>query len=120
MGAERARTSFDAGASAATAALSGPDAKLAIAFASESLELKAVIAGIRDRAPGTPLIGCSTAGEISAGGPGDESVVVAALGGAGFEAKTAAAVGASARLREAGAEAASCIRSLEGDHCTGS
>jgi hypothetical protein len=108
--------SFDAAAAAASAAVDGPEAKLAIAFASESLDLKAVIAGIRDAAPGIPLIGCSTAGEISAGGPGDESVVVAALGGPGFEASTAAATGASERLRDAGAEAASCIRSLEGDH----
>jgi hypothetical protein len=42
--------------------------------------------------------------------------VVVGLGGPGFEARTAAAGDASTRLRDAGSEAASCLRDLEGDH----
>src|SRR5918996_1673550 len=65
--------------------------------------------GIRNPAGDTPLIGCSTAGEISTAGPGDAGVVVTALGGNGFDVATAAADAAGGRLREAGAEVAGCL-----------
>jgi hypothetical protein len=107
---------FDAGATAASGAVCGGDAKLLIVFASDSLDLRAVASAIHDVAGDVPMIGCSTAGEISTGGPEDESVVAVGFGGPGFDATTAAAGGVSGRLREAGAEAASCIRELEGDH----
>jgi hypothetical protein len=58
------------------------------------------------------LIGCSTAGEIATGGPGDAGVVVAALGGA-FSVSTGVGREASHRLREAGAEAAACADAVE-------
>ena len=58
------------------------------------------------RSPATsPLIGCSTAGEIAADGPGDAGVVVMALGGPGFAGRTAAAEigpGGAARGRRRG------------------
>jgi hypothetical protein len=107
---------FEAGARAARDAIRGPQPKLLITFASDSLDLRAVASSVHDVAGSVPMIGCSTAGEISGDGPEDESVVVVGFGGEGFETRTAAAGGVSGRLREAGAEAASCIRGLEGDH----
>jgi hypothetical protein len=97
-----------AGAEAAAAALSGEDGKLVVVFASPSHDLAALLRGIRSRTADIPLIGCSTAGEIATDGPGDAGVVVVALGGAGFVARTAVARGVSTRLRDAGAEVAGC------------
>mgnify|MGYP006162286545 CR=1 FL=1 len=41
------------------------DAKLLIVFCSAAYDLDQLLAGIASEAPGTPLIGCSTAGEIA-------------------------------------------------------
>jgi hypothetical protein len=97
-----------AGAAAATAALQGEDGKLVIVFASPSHDLVALLRGVRGHTGSVPLIGCSTAGEIAADGPGDAGVVVAALGGPGFVVRTAMAREASTRLRAAGEEVAVC------------
>ena len=102
-----------AGREAADRALVDSDAKLLIVFASDAYDLGLLLAGIAERSGDAPLIGCSTAGEIATSGPSDTSAVVIALGGDGFEVKTAAAEGASARLREAGAEVAQCATGLE-------
>lgn len=101
--------SHTAGAEAAAHALVGSDPGLLIVFASAAYDYVELLRGIRERAPGVPLVGCSTAGEIATSGPGDARVVVSALGGAGVSVATAAAGGASKRLREAGAEAAACL-----------
>jgi hypothetical protein len=101
-----------AGCEAALGALSQGGAKLLIVFCSDRYDIPALLAGIRERVGGVPLIGCSTAGEIATGGPADASVVVTAFGGEGFSVSTAAAPRASGRLREAGAEAASCIEAV--------
>ncbi len=102
---------FRAGAEARAAAVDGrADLRALIVFASASLDIESVLDGI---APGdVPLIGCSTAGEIGSSGPADRSVVVMALGGEGFVVSSAAATGLSGRLREAGAEVATCIDDL--------
>jgi hypothetical protein len=102
---------FRAGAQARAAAVAGrADLRALIVFASASLDLESVLAGI---APGAvPLVGCTTAGEIGSSGPADQSVVVMALGGEGFVVSSAVATGLSGRLREAGAEVASCIELL--------
>jgi hypothetical protein len=81
-------------------------------FCGESHDLADLVAGIREVAGDTPLIGCSTAGEISTAGPGDAGVVVTALGGPGFEVATAAADASGGRLREAGAEVAAALDRL--------
>ncbi|HWC28395.1 MAG TPA: FIST N-terminal domain-containing protein [Solirubrobacteraceae bacterium] len=78
-------------------------------FASDSYDHVELLRGIREQAADVPLVGCSTAGEIATSGPGDARVVVSAIGGTGFSVATAAAGDASRRLREAGAEAASCL-----------
>jgi hypothetical protein len=102
-----------AGHDAAASALIDENAKLLIVFCSDSYDLDAMLAGIEVSAPGVPLIGCSTAGEIATGGPGDASVVVVALGGEGFSVATAAATGAAEGLRDASAEVAACIDQVE-------
>ena len=98
-----------AGRHAAADALGGPDPKLLIVFCCEAYELAELVEGVREVAGDTPMIGGSTAGEISSAGPGDAGVVVTALGGEGFDVATAAADAAGGRLREAGAEVAGCI-----------
>jgi hypothetical protein len=114
VGRSSAPNARDAGAEAARAALTGADPRLLVVFCSNSYDLEALLAGINETSGGTPLIGCSTAGEIAATGPGDAGVVVTALGGTGFAASTAAALGASTRLREAGAEVAQSASGLAG------
>lgn len=104
--------SHTAGLEAARAACQGDDTRLLIAFVSPSHDLTALLAGIRERCPDTPLIGCSTSGEIATGGPGDAGVVITALGGPGFSVATTAAEHASRDLRAAGARAAGCVEAV--------
>lgn len=101
------------GARAADRALVRDDAKLLVVFCSESHDLAAVVSQVSARSDGVPLIGCSTAGEISTDGPRDASVVVAALGGDGFSIETTAVTDASRDMRAAGTEAAKCFASVE-------
>ena len=103
----------DTGARAADEALVYDDAKLLVVFCSQSCDLPELLVQIRACSAGVPVIGCTTAGEIAASGPGEAGVVVAAFGGDGFEIGTAAAVGASTDLRGAGARAARCLPSRE-------
>ena len=98
-----------AGRDATAMALAGSDPKLLIVVCCEAYDLAELVEGIKDAAGDTPMIGCSTAGEISTAGPGDAGVVVTALGGKGFDVATATADAAGGRLREAGAEVAGCI-----------
>jgi len=102
-----------AGREAARGALLSDDAKLLVVFCSGAYDLAQLLAGIAQSAPGIPLIGCSTAGEIATGGPGDCGVVVLALGGSGFSVATSAACDASSSLRAAGAAVARATRSVE-------
>ena len=102
-----------AGTEATAQALEGDDPALLVVFCSESYDLNELLQAINERSGGVPLIGCSTAGEIATSGPSEAGVVVTALGGTGFSVRTAVVEGVSERLREAGAEAASCL--LESD-----
>ena len=112
VGESDAPDSAAAGAQAAAQALAGADPALLVVFASDAYDHVELLRGIREQAGEVPLVGCSTAGEIATSGPGDARVVVSALGGAGFSVATAAAEGASGRLRESGAEAASCLEAV--------
>jgi hypothetical protein len=106
---------FQAGQQAARAAVGGDgDARLLVVFCSDAYDLPAMLRGVDGVAPGTPLVGCSTAGEIATSGPSDAGVVVVALGGGGFHVETAVATGAAARLREAGAEVAGVLHPVPG------
>jgi hypothetical protein len=97
---------------AARAALMGDQPKLLIAFAAVTRDPVAVLAGLRTIAPGVPVVGCSTHGEIAPGGPRDGTVTVAAIGGPGFAVATAAAKGVFGRQRMAGAEVAACAEQI--------
>ncbi|GAA2371742.1 FIST signal transduction protein [Dactylosporangium salmoneum] len=105
--------SHEAGREAALAALDGPDPKLLLVFAGIEHDPRRLAEGVRAAAPGVPVLGCSTHGEIGAGGPRDGSVVVTALGGPGFSVSTTAVAEISGRQREAGAAAARCAAAVE-------
>jgi hypothetical protein len=98
-----------AGAEAARSALAdSDDARLLLVFASSDYDLSLLTAAIGDAAAGIPVVGCSSAGEISAAGVDSGSVLVVAFGGDGFS-FSATAVSASVDPRDAGARAAACI-----------
>ena len=114
VGRSDATDSRTAALSAARSALAGTDPRLLVVFAAIDHDPAAVLDGLTAAAPGVPVIGCSTHGEIAPGGPRDGTVVVAALGGPGFAVSTAVAEAVSGRQREAGAKVARCARELDG------
>ncbi|HEV3227127.1 MAG TPA: FIST N-terminal domain-containing protein [Acidimicrobiales bacterium] len=93
--------------------MTGDDPKLLVVFASDIYELTRLLDGVADVAGDVPVIGCSTAGEIAAAGPGTSGVVVMALGGAGFSVATAAADADAHGLRQAGADVAASVARLD-------
>ena len=106
---------YTAGAKAALEAVQGrSDAKLLVVFCSEAYDLDALLGGIASEAPSTPLIGCTTAGEIATGGPADASVVVLAIGGPGFSVATGVGTDFSGEVRQATTTAVeACIAAVE-------
>jgi len=112
-----------AGVRAAGDALQGDTATLLIVFCPATLDLPAVLDGICSVTDDATLIaGCTTYGEIcSARSPGtrpgmDHTVVVAALGGPGFEAVGVADRDATAHRRESGATVAEAMAGLTLPH----
>ena len=109
-----------AGSVAARQALVGDDPRLLIVFSSDAYDHQELLAAIGAEAPGVPLVGCSTAGEIAVAGEhagaGDATVVVTALGGDGFLVSTghAVAVDGEGGLRDASFDAAGCLEDVEG------
>jgi hypothetical protein len=101
-----------AGKEAAAEALREDDAKLVLVFCSDRYDLAELLTGINETTGNVPLIGCSTAGEISTSGPGDSSLVVVAFGGTGMSASTRGARSVSTGLRKAGEEVAGCIQDV--------
>jgi hypothetical protein len=101
-----------AGREAAGAALAGEEPKLLIAFCSDRFELAELLAGIGETADGVPLIGCTSAGEITADGAADGGVVITALGGPGFKVATGEGRASDGGPRAAGAAAAACVAKL--------
>ena len=97
---------------AASAAVRGDAPKLLLAFVGITRDLPAVLDGVGAAAPGVPVVGCTTHGEIGPAGPADGSVTVAAIGGPGFAVATAMAEGVSGRQRGAGAEVARCAATV--------
>src|SRR5689334_13252885 len=100
--------SRQAGAEAARRALQGEHPKVLIVFGSAGFDAADLVAGIREAAPGVPVVGCSTNGEIAPDGPADRTVVVTAIGGDGFVVATACDEKATGRQRDAGALVARC------------
>lgn len=111
VGISRERNTVAAARSATQAALAGraDSARLVVVFSSLRRDLDELLESVNEVTGGVPLIGCSTAGEIALLGPADESVVVFALGGDGFDVTTTVARGISGRIRSAGAEIAATI-----------
>ena len=103
----------EAAMAAACSAVRGDDPKLLIVFAAITYDPAGVVAGLREAAPGVPVVGCTTHGELGPGGPTDGTVTVAAIGGPGFSVSTAVAERVAGRQREAGAEVARCAEQVE-------
>jgi hypothetical protein len=101
---------------AAAGALVGDDPKLVVAFSAISHDPAQVLEVLMDAAPGVPVVGCSTHGEIAPGGPSDGTVTVAAIGGPGFTVSTAVSHRVSGRQREAGMEVAACAAEVDAPH----
>lgn len=106
------RDAARAGHEAVAAAVQGDDPQLLLVFASDGLDLGALASGLAAAAPGVPMIGCSTAGELSDVGAGDTGVVVTAFGGGDFTIETAVARDAARSLHDAGAAAATAGRAV--------
>ncbi len=112
VGRSQLEDSCAAAVAAVDAAIRGEEPKLLIAFAAITHDPAAVVASLRKAAPGVPVVGCTTHGEIGPGGPTDGSVMVAAIGGPGFGVSIAVAEHASGRQREAGTEVAACVSDI--------
>jgi hypothetical protein len=112
VGRSDVKDSREAAMAAARVAVTGDEPKLIIVFAAITHDPAELVAGLREVAPGTAVVGCTTHGEIAPGGPTDGTVTVAALGGPGFTISTAVAENISGRQRQAGAEVAECAKSL--------
>ncbi|BCJ54250.1 hypothetical protein Asp14428_57250 [Actinoplanes sp. NBRC 14428] len=103
----------EAGLLAAAAAVGDRgDGRLIVVFGNPRHDLAAVLRGVGKIAGGVPVVGCSTAGEFTGAGAGDDGVVVAALGGPGLDVETRLVGGLNERPREVGAEAAECATAL--------
>lgn len=110
---EEAATLALAPGGGATGGAGAIDAKLVLAFCSDRLDTRAVLDGIRSVTGQVPLIGGTTAGELTHTWTGDSSVVVTVLGGPGLAVATGVARGLTGRQRQAGAEVAACVSALD-------
>ena len=100
--------SFAAGVEAATNAVQA-DTVVLIIFASARYDLAAIAAGARTVAPASQTIGCTSAGELTANGPTERSLVIIAIEGHGVSVSTGSAVAINGDLRTASATATRCI-----------
>lgn len=111
-GASDDRDPAAAAEAATTAAMRGTDPQLVLVFASTQYCTDVVVETISALTPGVPMIGCTTAGEISTGRAGGLGISIGILGG-GFSVATTLAENAAADLFAAGASAASAVKELE-------
>jgi hypothetical protein len=105
-----------AGAQATSAALQGRRASLVVVFCPATIDLVAMIEGVRAEAGDVPLIGCTGLSEYAMDEPVGPAVVVSALGGEGFEIRTTVARNVSADQRAAGEHAAEAVQTLTKKH----
>ena len=104
--------SFCAGQEAATKALAfmnNRPAHFLIVFASVHFDQEALLNSITEITKAIPVIGCSTAGEISSFGPSRRSVLVLAVRSDTLEAATGIGRALSTQPRQAGREIASSV-----------
>jgi len=106
--------SFAAGVEAASAANVHPDAALYVLFSGHRHDHEALVAGVVSvAAADASVVGCTTGGEISTGGPSDGGVVVMAIGGEGISVSTRCADVVGGDLRTAGEQVADSIWDVE-------
>ncbi|WP_436533952.1 FIST signal transduction protein [Actinoplanes sp. HUAS TT8] len=106
-----------AGAEAATAALHGRDPAVVFVFCSIGYQVPELFTALREQVGAdTVIVGCTTSGQLADGRVSRNGVAVTAWGGAGFSVRTHVARSVTGRLREAGAEAASCLAGFEAEH----
>ncbi len=109
VGGSTTSDSYHAGREAAAHALAQmglSTAQLVLVFASARFDHPALLGGIRSVTQGAALIGCSTAGEITAEGPAKRSVVVVTLQSDAMTTTTGVGFRLSAAARQAGETAA--------------
>jgi hypothetical protein len=102
-------------ASIAAEKLGGKKPSFVIAFASVSFDQEALVGGIREATEGAPLVGCSTAGEITNDGPHEKSVGVMAIYADDITFTTGLGPDVKASAREAGRNAAKIIKAAAPD-----
>ena len=112
-----AADSAKAGAEAAAGALDGRAASAVFIFCSSTYDLPALVRAVRDEAGAGPVIvGGTSLGEISAAGPTEHAVAVAALGGEGFTVRARVADINALGARAAGAAVAEVMAEVESPH----
>lgn len=86
--------------------------KIIIAFISPSYDVPRFAQLLKASVGEVPVIGCTTAGEITCGRATDQGLVLWGLGGNGFTVRVGLGEGSSTSLREAAKEASSCCSDL--------
>ncbi len=91
--------------------LKGKKAAAALVFASVAYDQEKMLAGVRSVFPSAVVVGCSTAGEITADGPAKRhSVAVMALAGEGISLFAGVGENIATGAREAGKRAAESVK----------
>ena len=90
---------------------------LVIVLADVDSRLPKLLDGVRRALRGNPaIVGCTTNGELTPVGPIGGGVAVVALGGPGFQVRTAVGQGIGQDRREAGRTVAACMDGLDRPH----
>jgi len=105
-----------AGAQAASAALAGRTASLVVVFCPATIDMAAMLDGVRAVVCDVPLIGGTGLAQYAAEGSVEPAVIVSALGGEGFEVRTSVAMNVSADQRAAGEQVAEAVEMLTREH----
>jgi hypothetical protein len=115
-GSSIAPDSAKAGAEATAAAIADREPTAVFVFCATSHDLPALLAAVREVAgPAAEIVGGTTLGELSSGGPTYGGVAVAALGG-GFTIRTRVAHLGTDGHRRAGADVATAMQGLDQPH----
>ena len=88
--------------------------QLVVAFVSPAYDVAAFARALKQTVGDVPVIGCTTAGEITNGRATNQGMVLWALGGEGFQVRVGLGQGSAAGLRDAAREAAACCSDLPG------
>ncbi|WP_328471920.1 FIST C-terminal domain-containing protein [Actinoplanes sp. NBC_00393] len=106
-----------AGAQAAQAAIAGRAPVVVFVFCSVGHHVPEMLDAVRERvAADTVIVGCTTSGQIATDEESRDGVAITAWGGPGLAVRTHVTRDASTGLREAGAQAASCLAGLDSEH----